>query len=213
MQAHAATQASCTSAVSGGGKAQGCAWAEADAYAVSVAYAEAHASATAEAFASWCVCENAEAWAFGSADLMLALIAEAHAEAKSIACASGALPLPPGCAAASCRPMQPPAVFLTHTLRVKHTCGHWTHCTCSVPTHPALPVLVQIGGCMRSTSTVCLSMHEGFGEPGVDCRTTSHGRHARLLPSDLALAAFAGHLSAFQRDGSGGSRRRDACRQ
>ena len=211
MQAHAATQASCTSAVSGGGKAQGCAWAEADAYAVSVAYAEAHASATAEAFASWCVCENAEAWAFGSADLMLALIAEAHAEAKSIACASGALPLPPGCAAASCRPM--PAVFLTHTLRVKHTCGHWTHCTCSVPTHPALPVLVQIGGCMRSTSTVCLSMHEGFGEPGVDCRTTSHGRHARLLPSDLALAAFAGHLSAFQRDGSGGSRRRDACRQ
>lgn len=80
--------AGCTSKVSGGGKAQGCAISEAAAYAYEVAFAAAHATAAADAFAEYCSCNNAAAWAFADADLFLVLIADVFSQASSTACAA-----------------------------------------------------------------------------------------------------------------------------
>lgn len=90
LQATADAAAACTSKVSGGGKAQGCAISEAAAYAYEVAFAAAHATAAADAFTEYCSCNNAAAWAFADADLFLVLIADVFSQASSTACAAGA---------------------------------------------------------------------------------------------------------------------------
>ena len=94
-QAAARASAECTTKVSGGGKAEGCALSQTNSDAAASAYAEVHAKATAEAFAEFCSCADAEAWSFTSADLFLDLWSEAYVEVSAAACASGiALNLP-----------------------------------------------------------------------------------------------------------------------
>lgn len=88
-KAAAKATAECTTKTSGGGKAEGCAYSEADSNAAARAYAEVHAKASAEAFAEFCSCGNAEAWSFNEANIFLDLWAEAYAEASAAACASG----------------------------------------------------------------------------------------------------------------------------
>lgn len=95
MQAAASTEASCSSRVSGGGTAHGCAYSEANALAAASAYATVHANATADAFAKYCTCANAEAWSFGDADLFVDLWVNAYATSSSTACAQGTPPLSP----------------------------------------------------------------------------------------------------------------------
>lgn len=90
LQATVKAAASCVTEVSGGGRANGCAYSESTAYAFEVAAAAAHAEATAHAFAS-CSCDNAAAWTFGDAAVVKTLIADVYAAAAAAVCATGTL--------------------------------------------------------------------------------------------------------------------------
>lgn len=95
LQAAASAQSNCFSSVSGGGKAQGCAYSEAFVYAVSNSYATVHAQASSEAFAQHCShkCANADSWSFSQSDASLFLLTDAYAEVVTSVCASRAPPV------------------------------------------------------------------------------------------------------------------------
>lgn len=93
VQATVDTSAKCTSKVSGGGKAQGCAFSAASSSAFQVAFAKAHASATSAAFAKYCSCNKAASFSFGESETFLTLVSGAYTKASSVACSSGAYPL------------------------------------------------------------------------------------------------------------------------